>query len=164
MTTTHLMPRTIESSSSGNKNPAPGICLPVIVKFCQNHQIPYNFTVFPNYIGHFAQPEAQAELDAYDALVDVRCYELVSLFLCSLFVPKCSSTGTTVPPCRSLCYETMRRCGFFFNVFGLELPEYLPCSFFQDSHNPDECVGMKEVRDARIRAQKPSKWIEIFHS
>lgn len=51
-----------ESSVSvvGGKNPAPGVCLPVIVKFCQQHQLPYNFTVFPNYIGHFGQPEAQA--------------------------------------------------------------------------------------------------------
>lgn len=40
-------------------NPAPGVCLPVIVKFCQQHKIPYNYTVFPNYIGHFGQPEAQ---------------------------------------------------------------------------------------------------------
>ncbi|XP_059616149.1 uncharacterized protein LOC132261342 [Phlebotomus argentipes] len=148
----------VEESTSvaGGKNPAPGVCLPVIVKFCQNHQLPYNFTVFPNYIGHFGQPEAQVELDAYDALVDVRCYELVSLLLCSLFVPKCSSTGTTVPPCRSLCTETMRRCGFFFEVFGLELPEYIKCHLFTESSNPDECVGSREVQEAKIRAQNPS--------
>lgn len=82
----------------------PGVCLPIIIKFCQNHKLPYNFTLFPNYLGHFGQPEAQADLDAYDALVDVRCYELVSLFLCTIFVPKCSKTGITVPPCKSLCY------------------------------------------------------------
>ncbi|GAB0096205.1 atrial natriuretic peptide-converting enzyme isoform X1 [Sergentomyia squamirostris] len=139
----------------GGKNPAPGVCLPVIVKFCQQHQLPYNFTVFPNYIGHFGQPEAQVELDAYDALVDVRCYDLVSLLLCSLFVPKCSSTGTTVPPCRSLCTETMRRCGFFFEVFGLELPEYIKCHLFTESSNPDECVGSREVQEAKLRAQNP---------
>lgn len=43
----------------GDRNPAPGVCLPVIVKFCQQHRVPYNYTVFPNYIGHFGQPEAQ---------------------------------------------------------------------------------------------------------
>lgn len=42
-----------------DRNPAPGVCLPVIVKFCQQHKVPYNYTVFPNYIGHFGQPEAQ---------------------------------------------------------------------------------------------------------
>jgi hypothetical protein len=53
--------------------------------------------------------------------------------------------------------ETMRRCGFFFDVFGLELPEYLTCNLFAESQNPDECVGAKEVREAQKRAQKPGK-------
>lgn len=65
--------------------------------------MPYNYTIYPNYIGHFSQLEAELELDAYDALVDVKCYELVTLFLCSLFVPKCGSTGMVVPPCKYLC-------------------------------------------------------------
>lgn len=97
--------------------------------------------------------EAQAELDNFDALVDVNCYELVPLFLCSLFVPKCSLIGKPVPPCKNLCSETMKRCGFFFDVFGLELPEYLTCKLFSDSENPEECVGGKEVKD--LKNQKP---------
>ncbi|XP_055917784.1 uncharacterized protein LOC129950036 isoform X2 [Eupeodes corollae] len=134
---------------------APGTCLPIIVKFCKGPLIPYNYTVFPNYIGHFGQLETQVDLDAYDALVDVRCYELVSLFLCTLFVPKCGSTGSTVPPCRTLCTETMRRCGFFFDVFGLNLPEYLNCNLFKDFNNSDECVGLHQVRDVMIAARNP---------
>jgi atrial natriuretic peptide-converting enzyme len=43
----------------GARNPAPGVCLPVIVNFCQQHRVSYNFTVFPNYIGHFGQRDAQ---------------------------------------------------------------------------------------------------------
>lgn len=84
-------------------NPAPGICLPVIVNFCQQHKVPYNYTVFPNYMGHFGQRDAQQELEVYDALVDVRCYELAALFLCSVFVPKCGPGGVVVRPCLSLC-------------------------------------------------------------
>lgn len=49
----------VEDPMSYGKNPAPGTCLPIIVKFCQGPQIPYNFTVFPNYIGHFGQLETQ---------------------------------------------------------------------------------------------------------
>lgn len=85
-------------------NPAPGICLPIIVTFCQQHKVPYNFTVFPNYMGHFGQRDAQQELEAYDAVVDVHCYELAALFLCSVFVPKCGPSGAVARPCRSLCY------------------------------------------------------------
>lgn len=139
-----------------DRNPAPGVCLPVIVKFCQQHKIPYNYTVFPNYIGHFGQPEAQMEIDLFEALVDVQCYELVPLFLCSLFVPKCGATGSTVTPCKSLCTETMRRCSFFFDVFGLELPDYLRCSLFNDViSDQEECVGMAEYKEAQLRARRP---------
>lgn len=53
----------------------------------------------------------------------------------------------------------MRRCRFFFNVFGLELPEYLTCSTFADSNNPDICVGQKQMRDVYNRALKPGKYL-----
>ncbi|XP_050092170.1 uncharacterized protein LOC126575496 [Anopheles aquasalis] len=140
----------------GDRNPAPGICLPVIVKFCQQHRVPYNFTVFPNYIGHFGQLEAQIEIDLFEALVDVQCYELVPLFLCSLFVPKCGHSGSTVPPCENLCTETMRRCSFFFDVFGLELPEYLRCEVFNNAvSDQEECVGMAEYKESMIRSRRP---------
>ena len=59
-----LPPPTIETPTAppqptriGVVNPAPGVCLPIIVKFCQH--VPYNFTVYPNYIGNFGQIEAQ---------------------------------------------------------------------------------------------------------
>ncbi|KAK2578908.1 hypothetical protein KPH14_011122 [Odynerus spinipes] len=137
------------------KNPAPGVCLPVIVSFCQYHKIPYNFTVFPNYMGNFGQRDAQQELQLYDAVVDVRCYELAALFLCSVFVPKCGSRGHVVRPCRSLCFETKRRCGFFLEVFGLTLPDYLECDLFPENDNPDVCVGHYEVKEANMKALKP---------
>lgn len=49
----------------------------------------------------------------------------------------------------------MRRCRFFFNVFGLELPDYLSCHQFSDSNNPEICVGQKQMRDVYNRALKP---------
>ncbi|KAF9795901.1 hypothetical protein SFRURICE_017765 [Spodoptera frugiperda] len=139
----------------GARNPAPGVCLPVIVNFCQQHRIPYNFTVFPNYIGHFGQRDAQQDLEVYEAVVDVRCYDLTALFLCSLFVPKCGPLGHMVRPCRSLCHETMRRCGFFLEVFGLTMPDYLQCDIFPESTDTDVCLGNREVSDARFRDAMP---------
>ncbi|XP_044766095.1 atrial natriuretic peptide-converting enzyme [Coccinella septempunctata] len=136
-------------------NPAPGICLPVIVNFCQHHKIPYNYTVFPNYMGQFGQRDAQQELEVYDAVVNVRCYELAALFLCSLFVPKCGPGGALVRPCRNLCYETKKRCGFFLDVFGLTLPDYLECRLFPETPDPNICVGYEEVKEAKRRAQTP---------
>lgn len=60
--------------------------------------------------------------------------------------------------------ETMRRCRFFFNVFGLELPDYLSCHQFSDSNNPDICVGNKQMRDAYNRALKPGNKNKRFKS
>ncbi|XP_076246920.1 atrial natriuretic peptide-converting enzyme [Calliopsis andreniformis] len=138
------------------KNPAPGVCLPIIVTFCQHHKIPYNFTVFPNFIGNFGQREAQHELELYISVIDVRCYELAALFLCSVFVPKCGPEGQPVQPCRSLCSHTNRRCGFFLGVFGLTLPDYIDCRIFPEYPNPDGCVGHQEVLEANKRAEKPA--------
>jgi atrial natriuretic peptide-converting enzyme len=45
----------------------------------------------------------------------------------------------------------MRRCGFFFDVFGLELPEYLSCKIFSDSKISDECIGHKEMEELKTR-------------
>lgn len=56
----------------------------------------------------------------------------------------------------------MRRCRFFFNVFGLELPDYLSCHQFSDSNNPDICVGQKQMRDAYNRALKSGKMIKLL--
>ncbi|KAF5283577.1 hypothetical protein FQA39_LY17279 [Lamprigera yunnana] len=155
LNTTNNISYNILTKEDGILNPAPGICLPVIVGFCKQHKIPYNFTVFPNYMGHFGQPDAQHELEIYDAVVDVRCYELAALFLCSVFVPKCGNGGIVVRPCRSLCLEMKRRCGFFLDVFGLALPEYLKCYLFPESTDSEVCVGHYEVKEAKIRAQKP---------
>ncbi|XP_077279868.1 uncharacterized protein LOC143907164 [Temnothorax americanus] len=137
-----------------DRNPAPGICLPIIVTFCEN-KVPYNYTVFPNFMGNFGQRDAQHELELYDAIVDVRCYELAALFLCSLFVPKCGPQGNVVRPCQSLCLQTERRCGFFLKVFGLSLPNYLDCELFPDDLTIQECIGHYEVIEAARKAEKP---------
>ncbi|XP_076662146.1 uncharacterized protein LOC143365660 [Halictus rubicundus] len=150
ITMTERAPRMI-----GEKNPMPGVCLPIIVTFCKYHKIPYNFTVFPNYMGACGQRDAQHELELYDTVIEVKCYELAALFLCSVFVPKCGSRGQLVRPCRSLCFQTKRRCGFFLDVFGLTLPQYLECEKFPENSNPDECVGHQEVLEAARRAEKP---------
>lgn len=55
--------------------------------------------------------------------------------------------------------ESMRRCGFFLDIFALDLPEYLTCDLFHDSPSADECVGMQQVKEEAQRAANPSKFI-----
>lgn len=54
--------------------------------------------------------------------------------------------------------ETKRRCGFFLDVFGLSLPEYLECTLFPESANPEVCIGHQEVKDAKIKSLRPGKF------
>lgn len=51
--------------------------------------------------------------------------------------------------------ETMRRCGFFLEVFGLTMPDYLQCDIFPESTDTDVCLGNREVADARFRDAMP---------
>lgn len=56
----------------------------------------------------FTFPVLFQDLELYEALVDVRCYELSALFLCSVFVPKCGPQGQLLYPCRTLCEGELR--------------------------------------------------------
>lgn len=158
-------------------NPIPGVCLPIIVKFCQSPEIPYNYTVYPNFAGHFNQFETISvsilteipfeiyylkhslqELENHEALCDVKCYELVRLFVCSIYNPKCGTKGDGIPPCASLCNEAMHRCEFFIKVFGFTWPKYLECGLFKDSENAEECTGMAEFRKLTMEKMNASKY------
>lgn len=55
----------------------------------------------------------------------------------------------------------MRRCGFFLEVFGLSMPDYLQCDIFPESTDTDVCLGNREVKEARFRAAKPGSYIII---
>lgn len=50
-----------------------------------------------------------------------------------------------------------RRCGFFLDVFGLALPDYLDCSLFPESKDSDVCVGHDQVVEAQDRARTAGK-------
>ena len=52
----------------------------------------------------------------------------------------------------------MQRCGFFFDVFGLTLPDYLSCKLFKDFDDPEECVGMQQVDEVDMEIENPSKY------
>lgn len=47
------------------------------------------------------------------------------------------------------------RCGFFLDVFGLNLPTYLGCNILPESTDGDECIGWREVQEARAREREP---------
>lgn len=57
----------------------------------QSHKVkfPYSSTLMPNHQNSIQQSQIETTLEKYAPLVDVRCYALMPLFLCSIHVPKC---------------------------------------------------------------------------
>lgn len=109
------------------------------------------------------------DIQFYDALVDVHCYELSALFLCTIFAPKCGAGGKQVKPCRSLCREMMRRCEFFLEVFGLHFEQLVRCENFpayggaEYGAEAEECVGHHEYLEAEQRARAPGRsWVQTL--
>ncbi|XP_029444164.1 atrial natriuretic peptide-converting enzyme isoform X2 [Rhinatrema bivittatum] len=123
-------------------------CEPITLELCMN--LPYNYTRFPNYLGHRTQKESSIswESSLFPALVQTNCYKYLMFFACTILVPKCNpQTTRRIPPCRALCELSKERCESVLGIVGLQWPEDTDCSQFpeENSHNqtclmPDEDV------------------------
>lgn len=81
--------------------PLIGQCEPITLELCMN--LPYNYTNYPNYLGHRTQKEASIswESSLFPALVQTNCYKYLMFFACTILVPKCDpQTNQRIPPCR----------------------------------------------------------------
>ncbi|XP_075051401.1 atrial natriuretic peptide-converting enzyme [Mixophyes fleayi] len=108
-------------------------CEPITLELCMN--LPYNYTHFPNYLGHRTQKEASIswESSLFPALVQTNCYKYLMYFACTILVPKCElQTNQRIPPCRSLCEHSKERCESVLGIVGLQWPEDTDCSQFPD--------------------------------
>ncbi|VVC44556.1 SRCR domain,Low-density lipoprotein (LDL) receptor class A repeat,Peptidase S1A, chymotrypsin [Cinara cedri] len=128
-------------------NPIPdytkSTCLP---SFCQNVTSTLAQYLYPAPYNKEYDPK---ELMALESVINVRCYELTALYFCAIFASK-NCGFRKVRPCLSLCQETIRSCGFFFDIFEAN-QENRECMHFPDDHvNPTAyCVGHKEVIDVK---------------
>ena len=60
------------------------------------HELPlYDKTLIPNQFAAARQSQIESFLEKYEPLVDVRCYALMPLFLCSIYAPKCVQLNQT---------------------------------------------------------------------
>jgi len=106
-------------------------CEPVTVPLCKTsgqfhkYERMYNETVYPNILGHRNQEEAGLEVSQFSPLVRVNCSQYLRLFLCTVYVPMCSSP--VIRPCRSLCEGVRGGCLPLMQKFGFKWPESLKC-------------------------------------
>ncbi|XP_071663558.1 atrial natriuretic peptide-converting enzyme isoform X3 [Patagioenas fasciata] len=114
-------------------------CEPITLELCMN--LPYNYTYYPNYLGHRTQKEASVswESSLFPALVQTNCYKYLMFFACTILVPKCDPhTNQRIPPCRTLCVQSKERCESVLGIVGLQWPEDTDCSQFPDEKSDNQ--------------------------
>ncbi|NWR54549.1 MFRP protein, partial [Bucorvus abyssinicus] len=154
---------TDELNCTGVSYPAFGsVCEPVEVEMCLG--LGYNDTSFPNIWLAIPDQEGAAEvLQDYQVsspgaacgaacatphcampttalvqtLMELACYQHLRLLICSLFVPKCTSDGGVLQPCRAVCLAAELRCQQSLSLLGILWP--INCNILPDSNDPIEC-------------------------
>nr|XP_021510329.1 atrial natriuretic peptide-converting enzyme [Meriones unguiculatus] len=114
-------------------------CEPITLELCMN--LPYNYTHYPNYLGHRTQKEASIswESSLFPALVQTNCYKYLMFFACTILVPKCDvNTGQRIPPCRLLCEHSKERCESVLGIVGLQWPEDTECNQFPEENSDNQ--------------------------
>uniref|UniRef100_A0A8C5ISJ4 Corin, serine peptidase n=1 Tax=Junco hyemalis TaxID=40217 RepID=A0A8C5ISJ4_JUNHY len=114
-------------------------CEPITLELCMN--LPYNYTYYPNYLGHRTQKEASIswESSLFPALVQTNCYKYLMFFACTILVPKCDPhTNQRIPPCRTLCVQSKERCEAVLGIVGLQWPEDTDCAQFPDENSDNQ--------------------------
>ncbi|XP_039397604.1 atrial natriuretic peptide-converting enzyme isoform X3 [Mauremys reevesii] len=114
-------------------------CEPITLELCMN--LPYNYTNYPNYLGHRTQKEASIswESSLFPALVQTNCYKYLMFFACTILVPKCDpQTNQRIPPCRTLCEHSKERCESVLGIVGLQWPEDTDCTQFPEENSDNQ--------------------------
>uniref|UniRef100_A0A672UIJ1 Corin, serine peptidase n=1 Tax=Strigops habroptila TaxID=2489341 RepID=A0A672UIJ1_STRHB len=134
-------------------------CEPITLELCMN--LPYNYTYYPNYLGHRTQKEASIswESSLFPALVQTNCYKYLMFFACTILVPKCDPyTNQRIPPCRTLCVQSKERCESVLGIVGLQWPEDTDCTQFPDENSDNEtCLtpdeGVEECSPSHFKCR-----------
>lgn len=113
-----------------------GECQEIHIDICKN--IGYNMTKLPNRFGHERQMEAEMQLKTFLPLVQYKCHDNLTFFLCSVHVPMCDpSINYAIGPCESMCRSVIDKCESIITSFGFEIPDYLNCSEFPPENKPE---------------------------
>ncbi|XP_070804601.1 atrial natriuretic peptide-converting enzyme isoform X3 [Pituophis catenifer annectens] len=120
-------------------------CEHITLELCLN--LPYNYTHYPNYLGHQTQKEASVswESSLFPALVQTNCYKYLMFFACTILVPKCDfQTNERIPPCRTLCEQSKERCESVLGIVGLQWPEDTDCAQFPEENSDNRTCLMPD--------------------
>ncbi|XP_067672449.1 frizzled-7-B-like [Haliotis asinina] len=103
----------------------------------------YNASSFPNAFGHVNAEEASMELHQFYPVVKVQCSDVMDVFLCSVYFPKCDPRTGNIPPCRETCDSARLGCETLMNKFGFKWPNSLNCNKFPSITSNIKCMNFK---------------------
>ncbi|XP_046859834.1 frizzled-like [Xenia sp. Carnegie-2017] len=127
-------------------------CEPLKIKTCAD--LGYNATVFPNFAKHRSQQEAQQTIKTLQPLLDSGCSKDLIYFICSYYVPVCTSYSIMVPPCRRMCKTVKASCSKkMIELFKrAKWPKELNCNKFPKQAKQSVCFG----RNRQAKSSKSS--------
>ena len=114
-------------------------CEKITISMCQN--IGYNLTYMPNMFKHDSQGDAQLEIHQFWPLVQAKCSPYLTIFLCSVYAPRCQpSSAKGIPPCRPLCELVRKGCKSVLRQFGFSWPQQMSCKLFPKLASKQICM------------------------
>ncbi|KAG9509761.1 Transmembrane protease serine 11F, partial [Fragariocoptes setiger] len=74
-------------------------CQRLRVPFClrDDVRVPYNDIVLPNQFNQTKQSAVDQVLKEFEPIIEIKCYALMPLFLCSIYAPKCVTLAPRAP-------------------------------------------------------------------
>nr|CAG4651597.1 EOG090X019S [Triops cancriformis] len=136
-------------------------CVPVSLKMCR--RMPYNFTTYPNLLGHRNLQEMSRVLEAVTLLAESNCSPFIVDTLCYLLQPPCPLDMSSIHtlPCRSVCSAAAASCKRKDINFATSYPdemfvsvrELLRCEVFPMDDGEGFCQskpGLNELKVERV--------------
>ncbi|XP_046584488.1 frizzled-7-B-like [Haliotis rubra] len=109
----------------------------------QCSKMTYNVSSFPNALGQVNAGEASMALNQFYPLVKIQCSDVLDVFLCSVYFPKCDSEIGNIPPCRETCDSARLGCETVMNKFGFTWPSGLNCNNFPSLTSNIKCMNFE---------------------
>lgn len=107
-----MLPITFQAVDGFRSN-LPKHCEKISIPLCRR-VLPYNFTRFPNLLGHQTQVLARRSIEHYSSkfVQHANCSKHTTFFLCSFYLPICipGIEEGVVKPCQSLCEQIKADC------------------------------------------------------
>ena len=126
-----------------------GQCEPLHKEYCKNN-FNYNYTLFPNVLGHTSQREANSMyVFALSVTSIFNCYQHAHLFACRTLFPECQANGNAIFPCAEMCSDFLDGC-----IKGIiEFDQPTLCGGLISLNDPYKCY-YEPIRCPALQAPK----------